>query len=245
MAKDDERQYFDAIGDEGLAHSIGKPFSDQTNVGALLNNIAAVMTLLPPPPARLLDLGCGTGWTSEFFARIGYEVVGVDISQKAIDTARKHYKDMSNVRFELADFDELDFSDEFDAAVFIDSLHHTDAVKVTLQAAFKALKSGGMLIACEPGKGHSKHPNSVEAVKQYGVTERDMSPRIMGRALKQAGFTSIKSYAHPSLMHWVLYKKRSGLIGIIRSTAFVRGLSAFALATILRPQHGIVTAKKP
>lgn len=245
MAKNDERQYFDAIGAEGLAHSIGKPFSDQTNVGALLNNIAAVLTLLPPPPARLLDLGCGTGWTSEFFARVGYEVVGVDISQKAIDAARNHYKDLPNVRFELSDFDELDFDNEFDAAVFIDSLHHTDAVRVTLQAAFKALKSGGALVACEPGKGHSKHPNSIEATQKYGVTERDMSPHIMSNALKKAGFTSIKSYAHPSLMHWVLYKKRRSLIGIIRSTAFVRGLSAFALATILKPQHGIVTAKKP
>lgn len=200
---------------------------------------------MPPPPARLLDLGCGTGWTSEFFARVGYTVVGVDISQKAIDTARKHYKNLPNVTFELADFDGLDFSDGFDAAVFIDSLQHTDAVKVTLQAAFKALKSGGMLVACEPGKGHSKHPNSIEATQKYGVTERDMSPHIMGNALRQAGFTSIKSYAHPSLMHWVLYKKRTGLIGIIRSMAFIRGLSALLLATLLKTAHGIVTAKKP
>jgi len=33
-----------------------------------------------PAGARLLDLGCGTGYTSAQLARAGYEVVGVDLS---------------------------------------------------------------------------------------------------------------------------------------------------------------------
>ena len=43
------------------------------------------MGFLPDPPARILDMGCGGGWTSIFFAKRGYEVVGQDISQDMID----------------------------------------------------------------------------------------------------------------------------------------------------------------
>lgn len=38
-----------------------------------------------PESARVLDLGCGTGRWSFYFARYGYEVVGVDFSEQMIE----------------------------------------------------------------------------------------------------------------------------------------------------------------
>ncbi len=35
---------------------------------------------LPPAPAPLLDIGCGTGSLSVVLARLGYQVVGIDLS---------------------------------------------------------------------------------------------------------------------------------------------------------------------
>ncbi len=40
-------------------------------------------------PCKLLDLGCGRGRNSFFFARKGFDVVGVDISDVAIASAKK------------------------------------------------------------------------------------------------------------------------------------------------------------
>lgn len=49
---------------------------------------------LPPPPARVLDLGCGTGTLAVLLAELGHEVVGVDLSprmlQRAEEKARQH-----------------------------------------------------------------------------------------------------------------------------------------------------------
>jgi hypothetical protein len=44
-----------------------KPFSEPGR-DQLLVEIGIIMGLLPQPPARLLELGSGTGWTSRFFA---------------------------------------------------------------------------------------------------------------------------------------------------------------------------------
>ncbi len=39
---------------------------------------------------KILDLGCGNGRDSEFFAEMGYEVMGIDRSAVAIDGARRN-----------------------------------------------------------------------------------------------------------------------------------------------------------
>ena len=42
-----------------------------------------------PPGGRLLDIGCGLGGKAAQMASLGYRVLGVDISQAAIDAARQ------------------------------------------------------------------------------------------------------------------------------------------------------------
>jgi SAM-dependent methyltransferase len=44
--------------------------------------------LLPPPPAALLDVGCGTGSLSLVLAELGYAVTGVDASRAMLAQAR-------------------------------------------------------------------------------------------------------------------------------------------------------------
>src|SRR5947207_10528269 len=72
MAKSGEIDYLKNLSPADVWHAVHKPFSDDNCAGYLFN-MGAVFSLLPPRPARLLDLGCGTGWTSIFFARAGYD----------------------------------------------------------------------------------------------------------------------------------------------------------------------------
>ena len=87
MPKDAERAYLANLGAQGVNHSLNKPFSDP-ECGIHLAAIGFIMRLLPPPPARILDLGCGGGWTSIFYARLGYQVTGQDIAPDMIAVAR-------------------------------------------------------------------------------------------------------------------------------------------------------------
>jgi len=244
MAKADEKKYFQRIGEEGMAFTLHKPFADPLNVGALLTDIGAVFNFLPQPPARILDLGCGSGWTSNFYAQAGYDVLGVDISKDAVKAARQHFvQPGKSLAYEYGDYETLKYRDAFDAAIFFDSLHHADDEFEALQAAYRALKPGGIVILCEPGIGHSKSPGSIEAVEKYGVSERDMPPKLSKKSLQKAGFKRIKTYAYPAHLHRASYKQFGGSKTIINNTV-ARGLTTLALNTTLKPNHGLVVAFK-
>ena len=70
---------------------------------------------IPSPPARVLDLGTGTGLAAFVVARRfpETEVVGVDVSNRMIDVARGNTPPelASRVRFEQADASRLPFDD--------------------------------------------------------------------------------------------------------------------------------------
>src|SRR5262245_45052343 len=53
-------------------------------------------------PGRALEIGCGTGTNAIFLAQHGFKVLGVDISEIAVNRARA--KAHGQCRFEVADF---------------------------------------------------------------------------------------------------------------------------------------------
>jgi SAM-dependent methyltransferase len=197
MAKQGEIEYLRRIGEPGVHHSLNKPFQDP-NCARYLMEVGAVLSLLPPPPARLLDVGCGTGWTSLFFARRGYEVVGIDISPDAIrhaDQAREQLR-LKNVQFLVRDYEDMTFEAEFDCAVFYDSLHHAVDEELALRAVHRSLKSGGICVTSEPGLGHSREPHSLEAMHKFDVTEKDMPPNHVKAVARRVGFREFSVYPH-------------------------------------------------
>ncbi|WP_426242397.1 class I SAM-dependent methyltransferase [Nocardioides sp. LHG3406-4] len=58
-----------------------------------------LLELLPPAPARIADLGCGTGTLALLLAAEGYDVDGVDFSPRMIQQARAKAGVTSGVRF--------------------------------------------------------------------------------------------------------------------------------------------------
>lgn len=61
------------------------------------------------PKGKVLDLGIGEGRNSLFFAKMGYEVEGVDISQTAIERCIERAKNMNlKVKAEVRDLKEVD-----------------------------------------------------------------------------------------------------------------------------------------
>ena len=64
----------------------------------------SVCGLAIEPGARILDLGCGTGYyTDVFYSPFASEIVGIDIDPRAIETARRMHPG-KNIRYELMDF---------------------------------------------------------------------------------------------------------------------------------------------
>ena len=79
--------------------------------------------LLPGPPARVIDAGCGPGLYAVDLAALGYDVLGVDVDGAVLSHARKLAAARpvrGRARFRRADLRELRPPPEsFDAALLI------------------------------------------------------------------------------------------------------------------------------
>ena len=198
MSREGELRYLQAIGPERARHAIDKPFSDGA-CGTLLTNFGTFVSLLPPPPRRLLDIGCGTGWTSVFLARMSYEVVGIDVAPDMIEAAlaNKDRYGTVNANFEVGDFEALPYRNEFDVVTSYHSLHHAEDEAAVIRSVFAALRPGGVFVTAEPGAGHARTATAQQAIVDCGVTEKDMPPSLIVKLATQAGFERGRIYPDP------------------------------------------------
>jgi len=204
--KQGEIDYLRNIGEDGAQGAYDKPFSHFTCSKNLID-LGLIMAVLPSPPARLLDLGCGTGWTSAFFARRGYDVTGQDIAPDMIQYAERNKRryDAEQLKFVTCDYESLALDGSFDCAVFYDSLHHATDERAALASAYRALRPGGVLVTHEPGEGHSKSGDSLRAMELYGVTEKDMPPWHIRKLCREIGFSRFEFMADPTLAVIAVY----------------------------------------
>ncbi len=101
---------------------------------------------------RILDMACGVGYGTHLLAERAagaVEVVGVDLSQHAIELARARYRG-ERVRFCCADA--LDFEDRegFDTIVSLETLEHVEDPDRLVHGLFGLLRPGGILVASVP-----------------------------------------------------------------------------------------------
>jgi SAM-dependent methyltransferase len=244
MSKQAEIDYLARLDPASLAQAAAKPWADP-GCGDYLIRIGALMTLLPPPPARLLDLGCGTGWASGFFARRGYAVTGVDLAPDMIELAgRTQLAPGLDLRFAVGDFDAVPDAESFEIAVFFDSLHHSLDEGRALAAAWRALAAGGVCVTSEPGRGHARSAEAREAVARFGVTERDMPPAMIVAAARRAGFRDAEIFPHPSSLNTAAFRPAGRGWRRLLGWSVARALALAWLQLVHRHRVGLVLLRK-
>jgi SAM-dependent methyltransferase len=82
---DEIRRYWDA--DSEVYDAV--PHHHPTDAAELSAWSAALFELLPPPPARVLDCGAGTGFLSIAAARLGHRVTALDLSAGMLQRLRE------------------------------------------------------------------------------------------------------------------------------------------------------------
>ncbi len=134
----------------------------------------APLTRHVPIPARVLDVGCGSGRDLLWLKQRGYDVLGLERSPGLAKLARTH----AGCEVLCADFDSFDFTTlAVDAVILIGALVHVprDRFPATLARILLALKPGGhVLLTMKQGKGTStavdgRGPSGVRALVGPGL----------------------------------------------------------------------------
>ncbi len=208
--------------------------------------VGALFSLLPPPPARVLECGCGTGWLTQLLAQRGYQVVGTDVAPDAIRLAQDNamFRRGSDPEFMVADTESLGFESAFDVVIFFDSLHHAVDERAALRSVYRALRPGGICIALEPGRGHHRKSREVEAA--HDVTEKDMPPCYIRRLGRQVGFNRCRIFPSPQHLGKALYANHrvAGWFGRLLGVWPFRHLAVLSILMFQRWNCGIVVLRK-
>lgn len=92
-----------------------------------------LLARLPPPPARVLEVGVGLATTLRRLTELGYDATGITPDEKQIATIRDRYGDA--VRVECARFESYAGAGRYDAVVFQESSQYIEANALFSKAA--------------------------------------------------------------------------------------------------------------
>lgn len=132
--------------DESVAKSYDAYY--KTEQGKKVDKIEKSMLLahlrkIPVHP--MLEIGCGTGHWTRFFAEHGFEVLATDISKAMLKIAEQ--KKPKNVTFHKANAEDLPFDDHtFSVLATITLLEFVDDKQKALEEIYRVLKPNGWLL---------------------------------------------------------------------------------------------------
>ena len=189
-----------------------------------LNKIMHFCLLLQMLPIKkedkILDIGVGGGWTSEWLARWGHDVNAIDLVEEYVDIARERANEfgLPNLKAVQADAEGLPFEDEsFDVVLVYDALHHCPDYKKAISEIYRVLKGGGWFAASEPSAAHIR--DCSEYQKETGIFEGGFNHLKLKNELRKLGFGKVHVRLNPIFYksyvpHRVLKKIGLGFTGL-------------------------------
>ena len=132
-----------------------------------------VRASLPPPPARVLEIGAGDGELAARLNAAGYEVVAIDPAGEG-----------AVLPVPLLELDEPHAS--FDAALAVVSLHHVEPLEPSCRRLAEVVRPGGTLVVDEFDVGLMDEAAAGWLLDRWRETgqERDRDPADMVAELR-------------------------------------------------------------
>ncbi len=121
--------------------------------------ISVINRYLKKSNNKILDIGCGAGTLSFYLASKGNNVLGIDISSKAVKAciASKKELGLKNVDFKQLDFHSKLASKKFDVVIFTEVIEHLEDDKKALKAIHNMLETKGIMVLSTPSNTAPLH----------------------------------------------------------------------------------------
>lgn len=119
---------------------------------------------------KVLEIGCGLGTDGAQFAEAGADYTGVDLTEAAVDLARKRFElfDLQG-KFQIADAESLDFEDEsFDLVYSHGVLHHTPETGKAVREIHRILRPGGRAVVMLYHRGSYNYRVNISVLRRAG-----------------------------------------------------------------------------
>jgi 2-polyprenyl-3-methyl-5-hydroxy-6-metoxy-1,4-benzoquinol methylase len=179
---------------------------------------------------RILDLGCSTGWLTAQLARYG-DVVGIDISDAAIRSARELYP---NIEFHCGDFLKSHLANEaFDIVVSVDVMSCIADQRAFIDGIRQVLRPGGYVYIATPNRFVYERRDDVAPQGAGQIRHWNYPSEV--RHLLRAGFsirrfTTLMPEGHRGVLRAVNSYKINGILDrVVGHAAIMRAKERLGL----------------
>lgn len=152
----------------------------------------AIELMAIPVAARVLDVGCGSGWATRLMAEAASSgrVVGIDIADEMIKLANETSTSLRNVEFQVASAEKLPFADgEFTHAFSMESLYYYADMLAALREIKRVLNRGGLFVTVVDL--FQENSPSAQWIDQLKVPVQFLSIGEYRSLFEQAGFVNV------------------------------------------------------
>jgi ubiquinone/menaquinone biosynthesis C-methylase UbiE len=151
----------------GLEHGKVERSNLEANI-AFLENLS-----LLSKTQKILEIGCGAGSLNNHFCNKGFDIIGIDISQVALEKAKQLYGNLS--LYQMSG-DKLEFPDDsFDIVLSFDVFEHIPNIDKHLDEVYRVLKNHGYYLFQTPNK-YTSLPYSI--FKDKNLSYRAYHPSL-------------------------------------------------------------------
>ncbi len=120
---------------------------------------------------KVLEIGCGLGTDGAQFAKAGADYTGVDLTEAAVELARKRFE-ISNLpgKFQTAVAENLEFKDEsFDLVYSHGVLHHTPDTAGAVREIHRVLRPGGRAVVMLYHRDSYNYRVNISVLRRAGA----------------------------------------------------------------------------
>lgn len=153
----------------------------------------AIALMEIPRDARVLDVGCGSGWATRLMAERAPDgrVVGIDIADEMITLARETSASYSNVDFRIASAGKIPFGNsEFSHAFSMESLYYYADMPAALREIKRVLRPGGLFVTVVDL--YQENVPSHQWVAELKVPVQLLSSADYRSLFERAGFVNVR-----------------------------------------------------
>ena len=120
---------------------------------------------------NVLEVGCGLGTDGAQFAKAGANYTGIDLTEAAVDLARKRFELFQLPgTFRVADAERLDFPDNtFDIVYSHGVLHHTPDTAAAVREVHRVLRPGGKAVVMLYHRDSYNYRINISMLRRAGV----------------------------------------------------------------------------
>lgn len=129
---------------------------------------------------KVLEIGCGVGTDGAQFAEAGADYTGVDLTEAAVELARKRFELFGlSGKFQTADAENLDFADgSFDLVYSHGVLHHTPETEKAIKEIHRVLRPGGRAMVMLYHRGSYNYRINISVLRRAGAQLLKWEPGI-------------------------------------------------------------------